>query len=143
MRKWICLILVLICLPVVAFSDETDPIIGSWYFNIDLSVTPELKASFPDFDQIVVIYFFGNNGFIYCSDLQIKDLNGESLYSVVGRWTKDDSSYYVNILGVGENIKTHIIDDYILMEVPNMPYYMKMQKLLAFNPYQDYIFVHK
>lgn len=139
MKKLFCLLLVLLLVPLVAFSDEQDPIVGCWYIYYNKSITPEMESIYPDCDICFTIYVFDNSGVVYASNSIILGTAGKSEYSTAGKWEKTESGYNIGLLGVGEG-NAFIENDYLLLAVQNTSdYYAKFRKLYNFNPYKDYV----
>ena len=139
MKRFLCLLAVLMLFPFVSFSEETDPIVGCWYLYYNKSTTPEMESSFPGSDIVISIYQFSDSGIVYEMTTQVVNKDGTSSYSSAGKWAKNDYGYTVSIIGLGEST-SYIQDDSLLLQIPNAAsYYMKLKKLYPFNPYKDYV----
>ena len=139
MKRFFCLLFVLIFFPVVSFCDGLDPIVGCWYMYYDKVFTPEMESAFPGVDKTICVYVFSENGTINLTGAQVVGAEGTPEYSVGGKWEKSGGSYLVSIIGYGE-CKSIIENDSLLLEIESAPgYYMALRKMYPFNPYKDYV----
>ena len=140
MKKLITVILILtLILPAAASADDPDPIVGNWYFLYDKSKCPELSSTFNGLDLAISVYWFTENGIIYSSEVSVLGEKGTTGYSPVGKWEKDDSGYHYSIIGIGES-NLILENDEMLLNLPTNPtFYMRIRRMLPFNPYQDYV----
>lgn len=136
MKKIICVLLVLLLLPIIAFAD--DEIVGSWYWYFDKNCYPELASNYEDSDFIMCIYTFWADGTVSLTDNVVKDKVGDPSFGASGKWEKDDSVYNVSLVGLGVG-NCFIENDYlyILMESPDK--YAIFRRMIPFNPYTDYV----
>lgn len=140
MRKMFCLLLI-VCLliPSAVFADDTDPIIGCWYAYYDKAIAPEMESAYPDADRYYSVYLFHENGLVYCGGAKIAGTTGTPEYGSCGKWSKADYQYNVGVIGLGEG-NAYIDGDSLFVEITDSNgYYMRLRKLLPFNPYQDFV----
>ena len=140
MKKLLCILLIaVLLLPSAVLADDPDPIVGCWYMFYDKNVAPELEPSYPGLDLYYSIYYFHESGVVYCGGVQISDTAGTPEYSSCGKWKKTDYQYEIGIIGLGEG-KAFIENNELYSEIPGANgYYMRLHKLIPFNPYQDFV----
>ena len=122
MKRFVCILFVILFLPVVALADSPDPIVGCWYMYYDKSVAPEMETAFPDADIAVTLYFFNESGIIYAINSQASGAYGSAEYASSGKWVKNDYGYTVSIIGFGE-CTSYLQDDSLLLQIPNASAY--------------------
>ena len=139
MKRFLCLLFVLVLFPVVSFGDDPDPIVGCWYMYYDKAFTPEMESAFPGVDKMICVYVFSENGTINLTGTQVIGADGTPEYSVGGKWEKSGSSYMVSLIGYGK-CKTLVDNDCLMLEIESAPgYYMVLKKMYPFDPYNDYV----
>lgn len=120
-------------------ANGQDPIIGAWYMFYDKAVTPEMATSFGDYERIIAIYTFLDDGSIATLEQDVLNGSGEPQYVSAGKWEKNGQNYKYSIIGFGSGI-LRVYYDYILLQINESTYYMKLHKLMPMDPYHDYIF---
>ena len=140
MKKLLCILLIVaLFLPSAVLADETDPIVGCWYFFYDMAVTPEMQSAFPEYDKLIGIYWFSESGIIYGLGLQIVGTDGTPDYSSVGKWTKSGDSYIIGLIGTPE-CSGILEGDSLFYEANGYPgCYMRLNKMYPLNPYKDLV----
>ena len=140
MKKLFCLLLVLLFVPIVAFSDDLDPIVGCWYMYYDKAKTPEMESLFENYDKLISIYIFNESGVVYIAGASIAGTEGTPEYTPAGKWEKTGDSYRVSLIGFVENALSYCEDDSLLISPDESTgAYMRFKKLYYFNPYQDIV----
>jgi hypothetical protein len=142
MKKLITIILILALVPVIALADERDPIVGSWYMYVDISITPELAGAFNNSDMLLLILKMNDGGTISSITFALNGSEDNYDYSPAGKWEKDGDSYSLSIVGIGKT-KAVIQDGDLIFDAKGLTGYnigMKLHKLKEFDPYSDYIF---
>ena len=139
MKKLIALFLILAMLvPAAGMAEDRDPIIGAWYFFIDMDITPELATNFQGSDKVFAIYEKTKEGIVL--GLGLSELNGQGTpeHTGVGKWSKDGDKYKYSIIGIGEN-EAYVIDNALYLKIAD-GLKMKIRRMEYFNPYTDYIY---
>jgi hypothetical protein len=137
MKKLLAVILILALLLPAFVLAETDPIVGYWYMYIDMKAYPELVTMFGDYDHILSMFYFDESGFIYQLENDVKDRKSTPYFTSGGKWEKSAAGYNVSIIGIGET--TMIVDgDTALLKNKYASIYLKVRKLVPFNPYTDF-----
>ena len=135
MKKLIAAILIMaLLLPAAALA--ADPIVGSWYMLYDKTLVPELADSFQNYDLIVSVYSFMEDGTIIGTENDIKDGVSTPFCRGVGKWDKALFSYKYSIVGLGSG-DAKISDGFLCLKTASGPY-LKLRKMEPYNPYTDY-----
>ena len=140
MKKLITIILVLaLILPAAALA-ERDPIVGYWYMYVDGNAYPELAANFGDYDSILSMFYFAEDGTVMILENAMKDGAATPRFANQGKWEKNLFAYSFNIIGFGDG-KITVKDDRIEF-APSSYNGVKIPllKIVTFNPYKDYIY---
>ena len=138
MKKLLAIILlVAVLLPVIALADP-DPIVGCWYIHYDKSVTPELAVNFQDYDRIIAVYCFFEDGTIACLECDVIAGNSTPTYGGAGKWEKNGTEYSYSILGFGSG-RCFIREGSLYLGLSNNAVYLMVRKLEPMNPYKDYV----
>lgn len=145
MKKLFIFLLILAMVPVVALGEEQqDPIVGSWYMYYDINATPEIKDTFPNYVFMFGVYTFQSDSLIMLTENDISpDGEYHSVHSQIGKWSKTDDGYSYSMIGFGESTCRFEKEDLLLKietEDSNTKSYMRLHRLLPFNPYKDYVF---
>ena len=92
MKKLFCLLLVLLFVPIVAFSDDQDPIVGTWYVYTGILEDPDVYFELHTFH-------FSPDGNIFSSkyDVSKNGIKSPTDFNIIGLWTKENGKYYINI----------------------------------------------
>ena len=137
MRKLLALILILaLTVPAAALAYD-DQIVKAWYFYYDKNVTPEMAASFGEYDNMLTIYFFMEDGTITSVNCNVQNKTGETSYLAAGKWEKDGDNYKYSIIGVGQG-RCFIENDDLLLQLKDS-LYMRLRSLTFYSPYEDYV----
>ena len=137
MKKFICLLLVMLFLPVFSFADDPDPIVGFWYTLIDVDDIPEknrqrlLEYPFSTGIQFeILILRFTENGEIYRTVSDFFEHRSESYDgAIVGTWTKDENSEYHTVL-TSKFEKAYFLGEKLVVYYGNRNFALRpMQKL--------------
>lgn len=140
MKRLITLILILaLAVPALTFAEDKEPIIGCWYLFFDSKVTPEFASAFENYDYIIAVYTFLEDGTIACTENDVKNGSGTPLFSAAGKWEKDGSKYKCSIIGFGEG-SSYVEEDALFIQTQTPNTYLKLHKLIPLNPYADYEF---
>lgn len=135
MKRLIAIIMIMALLvPAAALAGE--PIVGTWYMLFDKSVTPEIADLFQGYDLIVAAYSFMENGTVILTENDILNGNSEPHTGGSGKWEKKQTNYSYSIIGLGSG-EAYVKDDMIYLEAQN-GVYLKLRRMIPFNPYQDY-----
>lgn len=137
MKKLLCVLLIIALLvPVMAFAD--DPIVGVWYLLYDKSECPEMAPNFQNVDYAVCAYIFMEDGSIYLAEHDITNSISTPISSVSGKWEKSLFNYTYNIIGFGSG--NAVIDkDDLLLQMQNSTVYVKLHRMIPYDPYGDYV----
>jgi len=140
MKKLITIILVLaLLLPAAALADQ-DPIVGYWYLYLDGKAYPELMKNIGDYDSIVDLYYFAEDGTVMTLENVLKNGSATPTYTSQGKWEKSLFAYSFSIIGLGDG-KISIKDDSLELTLPNNNgLKMRLRKIVQFNPYKDYFY---
>lgn len=135
-RKFLLIcIIVMLALPVIA-KQETDPIVGCWYANMDFSNAP---AALPIEDYTRVLHFliFEEAGDVMMGEFDFKGLSAIAVEpSAVGKWEKNNGEYIVSILAVGSN-PAYIMNHKLYVISSGDQVYFGYNRMEDFNWYQD------
>ena len=137
MKRFICLLFVLVLIPIVSFSSDIDPIIGSWYIMLDYNEIPPTADSAGK-EYMLFVIIFDETGNISC--VTAESLENIGLYangSILGTWSNNDGKYIVNMIGVGSN-SAEFSDDRLLLQMTPTVWY-SMQRLNKGSWYTDII----
>lgn len=138
MKKLFVFILALcLAVPFCTFAETQDPIVGSWYMLFDKNITPEMAPNFNDLDLIIMAYSFMSDGTIFLSENDIKDKVGDYASAVSGKWEKNGSSYTYSITGFGSG-NVFVESDSIYLQTGVNGLYLKLRKMIPYDPYADY-----
>ena len=138
MKKLLAMILILaLLLPAAALSGNSDPIVGAWYMFYSKNETPEMAATFGACEIMTAVYDFWENGTITLSETDVLDGASTPAYMAAGKWEKDGDTYQYSILGVGSG-KCLIEGDSLLLGLNDNVVYMKLHRMIPFDPYNDY-----
>lgn len=139
MKKLTALILLAAVLFTAAASaEDRDPVVGYWYMLYDSRATPEFKTTFPGVWTEISVYDFREDGTIFLLDNTVaEDGTSSQAYSACGKWSRTDSGYTYSIIATGEG-EMIVQDDEIYLQVSVSPtYYIRIKKMLIWNPYVD------
>lgn len=137
MKRFFCLLAVLVLLPFAVIAEEADPIIGTWYIMLDYTEYPQ-TAETNGKNYMLYILVFEESGTI--SGVSAESTNTTGLYgsaSAVGTWSNDNGKYTVNLIGVGSNSAEFDNDRLLVQMTPNVWY--SMQRMNKGNWYTDLI----
>ena len=139
MKRMFCLLLALLLVPLVAFSDDQDPIVGCWYIFYDSYVAPEMSSIFPGTDKSLSILFFNKDGTVYDLYAEIVDDNCTPEYAVAGKWQLINDLYVFSIIGTGRRIVT-VTPDALYVKLPDADdLCITYKRMYTFDPYTDYV----
>ena len=137
MKKLFCLLLILLFVPLVSFSESADPILGAWYIMLDYTEYP-VTAETENKNYMFYIMIFEENGTV--SGVSGENLKTTGLYaygSSVGTWSNDNGKYTVNMIGVGSN-SAEFDGDRLLVQMTTNVWY-SMQRMNKGGWYTDLI----
>ena len=138
MKKLLSLLLIFsLLIPVFAFADDPDPIVGCWYIFIDSDTA---LNSYKDLGYIYsfMLFIFMEDGRILYHSLDItSEYKGEANdLREIGKWMTNDAGYTVSVLGVG----THdalLEDDKMSVCLFNDGTYHTLRKMTSFDFYSE------
>lgn len=138
MKKLITVILILaLLIPAAAFADR-DPIIGYWYLYMDLKLYPEMKSAYKgNYDDLISMYKFEESGVINALENDTFNGQGTPVFAGNGKWSKTSTGYEYSLVGIGQGTLTIEGDD-MWLSIQNGTMYMKLRRIVPFNPYGDY-----
>ena len=144
MKKLITIILILaLFLPAAALAADPDPIIGCWYFVVDVNMFPKHKQAqflnnvhIRDTKMEAYIFWFTEEGEIYQSITKFRTKQSESEgANIVGTWTKLDNGKY-NVVLDSQISKTSITDNRMFVKFGNGQY--AFRKMETINKNKDW-----
>ena len=136
MKKLIAVALVIVMFLSTASLAEQDPIVNSWYMLYSKALVPELADSFQNYDLIVAVYSFMEDGTIIGTENDIKDGISSPIGQGVGKWEKNLLGYQYSIIGLGSG-EAKIKNDVLYLKTSAGPN-LKLRKMEPYNPYTDY-----
>ena len=136
MKKFVVFILILaLILPAASLAADRDPILGSGYLIFDATLYPELKAEFDNYDLIIMVYSFMEDGTVIQTENDIKEGTSNQNCRTVGKWEKDGDKYTYSIVGLGTGDLTMDNEKYYLKIREN--HFMIFRRMVEYNPYTD------
>ena len=147
MKKLITVVLILaMLLPIMSVAEEPEEIVGCYYLLYDKNLSPEFASTFGNSDIMLSTYIFDADGTVSICGVLITDHSGTPEYGAAGKWTKEKTRtksgfrYVVSILGLGSGT-ARIEDDCLLFNISESPsVYVRLRKMVPFDPYNDYIY---
>ena len=141
MKKLLIILVIAMILPVAAFADMPDYIVGNWYVVQDYVKYPELGSINPGCDYVITVYTFRSDGVILCTENFISGDTGSPKFNPAGKWERTgDNLYKYSLIGLGEGTAKLEKSNCLLISVQDMPNtYLRMNKMYSMNPYSDYV----
>lgn len=138
MKRFFCLLFVLIIFPFTVLSETIDPIVGCWYMFIDVNDTSqELIDSGYKYSAILLL--FTEDNLILFNETDFTASSGESRTpQKMGKWEKDNDKYIVSIISVGIN-EAYLKDQILFACLFNKDQYCVLRKMEQFNVYTDFL----
>ena len=129
MKKFICLLLVLLIVPFFAYADDTDSLVGSWY--VSTGFLDNIDSNDDIYLEFYVLHFTPS-GDIFISKY---DINNEGVttiedYTIIGLWSYNSNKYYIRIGAKGPQ-ELAIEDDSLFFQVTEdcMFRFQRMQQI--------------
>lgn len=139
MKRFFLLILVLLLLPVISFSEEPDPIVGSYYILLNLTGTP-FESSADGIVTSVFVVTFDDSGRVYYLEQDFYDDKSTSKDPrMIGEWKKEDSKYIVSILYVGTK-EAYFENDILYVALFVKDQYYALRKMTPIDLYEEVFF---
>lgn len=141
MKKLLAIILILaMLLPSAVLAADPDQIVGYWYFYLDGNKYPELMKNLGDYDSLIDMYYFAEDGTVMVLENAMKDTSGTPKFTSQGKWEKILFGYNFSIIGLGDG-KVTVKDDSMELTLPNYNgLKMRLRKIIQFDPYSDYFY---
>ena len=140
MKRFLLLFLAVALLLAGSAAADREEIVGDWYMYVDGELYPEFIPNFAPYDELFLLYSFRSDGIITLLELDLQDNTGTPVFSTVGKWEKSGLLYSYSIIGIGSgDAKLSNGDLLIGLQNTTVPYYMRLHKITAFNPYSDYV----
>ena len=137
MKKLLSLLLIIsLLIPVFAFADDPDPIVGCWYVCLD---TKDTTQEFVDQGYVfsTMVFAFTSDGSILAQSTDYKINSGESkgVY-VIGKWEKSNGEYQTSVYAVGVN-EAKVDSEMMAACLLSNGQYIILRRMVLFNPYTE------
>lgn len=135
MKRLICLFIILICIPLISFADNPDPIVGTWY--IYTGITDGLDVDAEAYIEFV-IFHFAEDGTVFSSqyDLDSKGITTVTDYKAIALWSNDNGHYLINMGSQGTSELT-IVNDSMFFPV-SASYQVRIRRMDSVDPVLDF-----
>ena len=142
MKKILCIALTVlfVCMSLVSYAEESDPIVGVWYIYYSRANTPPTvwdQIGFTN-DEFIIFFDIKQNSEIFFYGMNIKDSIEEPEANFYGQWEKNDAGYVIKGFGSGE-YDAYFKDDELYFKMFGNKASMRLRKIEAFDWYNDYI----